>query len=149
MKRLFQRTVGKLTRSTRSGAIKIAACVLGANAGAAIGQHLNQVVGSAVSDRVGGEIFRSVTTLAAMGGDTNSILSQIATDLGGSLLMLALGLLWTLCPRQVAERLNPTLVRRRHVEQAELYAGGVDTNFGKHDVGRHSGFCSGAERPVG
>ena len=36
MKRIFQKTVGKLTGSTRFGAKKIAACVLGANAGAAI-----------------------------------------------------------------------------------------------------------------
>ena len=106
MKRLVQKTVGNLTRSTRFGAVKIAVCVLGANAGAAIGHHFNQIVSSAVSDRVGGEILRSVTTLATMGGDTNSILSQIATDLSGSLFMLVLGLLWTFCPRQLAERMN-------------------------------------------
>jgi hypothetical protein len=64
--------------------------VVGANAGAALAQHLNQIVAGAISDCIGCQILQSVSLFAAMdsgGFDYGSAAIQVTAAFIGSTLL--------------------------------------------------------------
>jgi len=79
--------------------------VVGANAAAALAQHLAQIAAGAISDCIGAQILQSVPLLAAMnsgGFDYDSIAIQVAAALiGSALLSIFPGVLSKLRPRRL------------------------------------------------
>jgi hypothetical protein len=89
MKRLLQRARVHFERSRRIGTLEMMTWVVGANAAAALAQHLTQIAAGAISDCVGAQILQFVPLLAAMstgGPNSGSIAAQSAAALiGGAL----------------------------------------------------------------
>ena len=68
-------------RSRRVATLGIMSWVVGANAAAAFGQHLNQIMTAAIGDSIGSQVLQSASLLAGMNSDElgcNSIALQIA-----------------------------------------------------------------------
>jgi hypothetical protein len=63
MQPLLQRATIHLKKPRNVGALGIMTWVVGANAGAALAQHLNQIVAGAISDCIGSQILQSVSYL--------------------------------------------------------------------------------------
>src|SRR5262245_5435475 len=89
MKRLNEAAT-RLKRLSPTSVVQIASYVVGANAVAALGVHLNQFAADAVTDCIGAHIVQSIPLLARMNGnvlDPVSITIQIGTGLVGSMLL--------------------------------------------------------------
>ena len=90
MQPLLQKATFHLKRRGNVGALGIMTWVVGANAGAALAQHLNQIVTGAISDCIGSQILQSVSVLAAMDGGGfayDGIAIQVLAALIGSTLL--------------------------------------------------------------
>ena len=90
MQPLLQKATFHLKRRGNVGALGIMTWVVGANAGAALAQHLNQIVAGAISDCIGSQILQSVSVLAAMDGgefEYDGIAIQVLAALIGSTLL--------------------------------------------------------------
>ena len=90
MQPLLQRATIHLKKPRNVGALGIMTWVVGANAGAALAQHLNQIVAGAISDCIGSQILQSVSLFAAMdsgGFDYDSVAIQVTAAFIGSTLL--------------------------------------------------------------
>jgi hypothetical protein len=90
MQPLLQRATIHLKKPRNVGALRIMTWVVGANAGAALVQHLNQIVAGAISDCIGCQILQSVSLFAAMdsgGFDYDSVAIQVTAAFIGSTLL--------------------------------------------------------------
>jgi len=89
MKRSFTRAALRPNRLRLAGALQVITCVIGANAVASLGQHLNQIAADAIADCIGGQILQSMPLFASMssGLDPSSIATQIAMAFIGSTLL--------------------------------------------------------------
>ena len=99
MQPLLQKATIQLKRRGNVGALGVMTWVLGTNAGAALGPHLNQIVAGAISDCIGSQILQSVSLFAAM---DNTIAIQVSAALVGStLLAIFPGILSKVHPRRL------------------------------------------------
>jgi hypothetical protein len=113
MQPLLQTATVHLKRRGNVGALGVMTWVLGTNAGAALGPHLNQIVAGAISDCIGTQILQSVPLLAAMdsgGFGYETIAIQVTTALVGStLLAIFPGILSKLHPRRLFATADPLM----------------------------------------
>ena len=103
MKRSLARTDVRPKTLRLAGALQVITCVIGANAVASLGQHLNQIAADAIADCIGGQILQSMPLFASMssgGLDPSSIATQIAMAfIGSTLLTIFPNILSKLRPR--------------------------------------------------
>src|SRR4029453_3686911 len=90
MQPLLQRATIHLKKPRNVGALGIMTWVVGANAGAALAQHLNQIVAGAISDCIGSQILQLGFLFDAMdsgGFDYDFIAIQVTAAFIGSTLL--------------------------------------------------------------
>ena len=66
MQSLLQKATIHLKRRGNVGALGAMTWVVGANAGAALGPHLDQIIAGTITDCLGSQILQSVSLFAAM-----------------------------------------------------------------------------------
>ena len=113
MQPLLQKATIHLKRRGNVGALGVMTWVVGTNAGAALGPHLNQIVAGAISDCIGSQILQSVSLFAAMdsgGFGYDTIAIQVTAALVGStLLAIFPGILSKLHPRRLFAPADPLM----------------------------------------
>jgi hypothetical protein len=113
MKRLLAGAATRLKGLRLTSAVRIATCVVGANAAAALGQHFNHLAADAITDCIGAQIVQSIPLLARISSgvlDPGSIAVQMATAFIGSMLLAILaGALSTLRPRPCSARASASV----------------------------------------